>query len=178
MKIAISSILVVVGLMVAPQGHASPYPVYDTMVNTVQYMVDKYGLGDVHVDAAPLSDAYGQTRGNYIVFNSTLIANPDQLEALFASDVASGWIPGGCSAAQEVAIHESAHVLDWRTGQSARSEFYAFYNSVQPGGLLPAYSYNADGSVNVAEALANAVVAVECGTADQAERQLYELLTT
>lgn len=178
MKTVIATTLVVVGLVVAPLGHASPYPVYDTMVNTVQYMIDKYGLGPIDVDVAPLSDAYGQTRGNHIVFNSILIANPAQLEATFAQDVASGWIPGGCGAAQEVAIHESAHVLDWATGWSARSEFYAFYDNVQPGGLLSAYSYNADGSVNVAEALANAVVAVECGTADKAERQLYELLTT
>lgn len=177
-KLAMVGMLAAVGLAVAPSGHASPYPVYDEMLSTVQYMIDKYQLGHVDVYTAPMTDKYGQSYANGIAFNSMFIADPALLEANFARDTASGWIPSGCDAARTVAIHESAHVMDWVTGGSAHSEFYALYNPVQPPGWLSGYSYNADGTVNVAEALANSVVAVECGSATVYDWQLYNLLTT
>lgn len=178
-KLATVGVLAAVGLAVAPCVHASPYPVYDAMFSTVQYMSNKYGLGNINVYTAPKETAtYGQTYTNNITFNSVLIENPALLERNFSEDIANYWIPSGCGAAQAVAIHESAHVIDWETGRSAHSEFYALYNSVQPRGWLSGYSYNKDGTVNVAEALANAVVAVECGSANINERQLYDLLTS
>lgn len=174
---ALASALAAAALICAPSSHASPYPVYDAMLATVQYMIDKYHIAEVDVQMAPLGeDVYGRSQGTLIEFNSTLVKNPALLEAHMAEDVAVGWIPGGCSPAQTVAIHESAHVLDYVTGKTAHNEAIAAY-----GGQvveLSGYSFDQNGVVDLDEALANAMVAVECGTATPLEADLYRMLTT
>jgi hypothetical protein len=147
------------------------------MLATVQYMADKYGIPEVQVRMAPLGpNSYGRSRGTQIEFNSELVTNPELLQSYLAADVAAGWIPGGCTAAQTVAIHESAHVLDYITGHTAHAEAVAAYGGQQV--WLSGYSFHEDGTVDLNEALANAMVAVECGTATPLEADLHRMLAS
>lgn len=151
---------------------------YTDMFAATDWLAKKYGVA-VYVDQEPMAPGmYGYTVGNRIVFSSDYIADPALLRAHMASDVAHGFHPGEqCSAEQIVAAHEFAHVLDNFGGRSARYELvYALYNGLS--GEVSGYSFNADGSVNYGEALADAFVAVECDVPTPAEAALYEMLVS
>lgn len=170
------SVLAAAALISAPSSHAGPYPVYDTMRDTVQYLINKYDIDQVLVRMEPMDlNDYAYSQGITITFNSLLVTNPALLESNMADAVGSGWIPGGCGAAQTVAIHETAHVLDYVTGYTAHQEAMAAYGGQEVS--LSGYSFK-DGYVDLDEALANAMVAVECGTATPLEADLHRMLTT
>lgn len=155
---------------------------YGELFHWVDAMAVKYQMGTVYVGQQYLqSNYYGKTTGSTVMFNTSYVQNPAKLTADWASDAAINYHPGHpgapCSAEQLVAVHESAHVLDNVTGRTAQRELAdAIANGLT--GELTGYSFNADGSVNLGEALADAMVAVECDTPTPAEQALYTILTT
>lgn len=181
LKLVTASVLAAAALTVAPSSHATTgYPAYDEFLAGVQYMADKYHLGAIDVSMKDL-DLAGQTVvaravGSHITVNSAMALYPARWDALHTEGVRTGWIPGGCSAPRTAAIHESAHVLDYLTGESAHSEAIAAYGGQQVE--LSGYSFDDNGIVDLNEALANAMVAVECGTASPLESDLHRMLTT
>lgn len=166
----------VVALIAAPTAQANPY---DEVFNAVDWLADKYRTPNIQVRAAPLEPGvYAQTIGNTITVNLAFVNDPAALNTALANDVAHGYHPGlKCSAPQVVAAHEFAHVLDNFSGHIARLELaQALANGLE--GKVSGYSFNADGSVNYAEALADAFVAVECDDPTPAQSTLYTMLTT
>lgn len=168
------------GAVAAAAPVAAHADTYGDMFAAVDFLATKYGMGTVYVSTAPMADdVYGRSSGRNIVFNSRYINNPALLNSDMVSDVAHGFHPGmKCSAGQIVAAHETAHVLDYVTGYTAETELVTAINNGELRGVLSGYSFNANGSVNPAEALADAMVAVECDTPTAAELALYTMLTT
>lgn len=152
---------------------------YDDLFHWVDWMAQKYGMGNVYVGEAYLPDGvYGESQGRTIVFNKAYVDRPGRLAVDIAQDVAYGYHPGkGCTPTQVVAVHESAHVLDNITGHTAQYELAtALKNGLS--GEVSGYSFDQAGNVNIPEALADAMVAVECDTPTPAETALYTMLTT
>ena len=177
-KLAAAVALALAAMGTAPTATADQ-AVYNDFVHWVDWMAKKYDLGTVYVGYRALdSTTYAQAQGTQIWFNSYFIANPDVLWADMRSDVDTNYHNGAkCSPTQIIAAHESAHVLDNLTGHTARAELdYALASGLT--GTVSGYSLNADGSVNLGEALASAMVAVECGYPTEAEGILYNMLTT
>lgn len=164
-------------LGLAPAASASP--TFDELFAWVDYLDDKYGTGVIWVDVAELGPGvYAGSRGNQIIFNSRYVDDRAALDAGIASDVVHGYHPGGnCTSTQLVAAHEVGHVLDWATGYTARYELAAALDAGLTG-TVSGYSFAGDGSVDIPEALANALVAVECGSPTPAELYIYSLLTS
>lgn len=162
-------------IMPAAVAHADTY---GELFHWVDVMAAKYGMGEVYVGVQPMAPGvYGETTGSTIMFNTAYVQNPAKLTADLASDVQYGYHPGAqCTATQVLAAHESAHVLDNITGRTARLELRdAVANGLS--GELSGYSFK-NGDLNVGEALADAMVAVECDTPTEAEMALYTMLTT
>lgn len=152
---------------------------YDDLFHWVDWMAQKYGMGTIYVGEAYLPDGvYGESQGRTIVFNKAYVDSPGRLAVDMAEDIVYGYHPGkGCTPTQVVAVHESAHVLDYITGYSARYELAgALKNGLS--GEVSGYSVDNNGNVDIPEALADAMVAVECDTPTPAETVLYEMLTT
>lgn len=152
---------------------------YGDMFAATDWLAKKYGVV-VYTGQEPMeSDTYGYSYGNTIVFNSFYISNPDVLQANLVSDVLTGFHRGAnCTPAQLVAAHEFAHVLDYLTGYSARYELAYAVSTGTVSGNVSGYSFNEDGTVNEAEALADAFTAVECDNPTPAESALYGMLTS
>lgn len=165
--------------LVAGQAAVAKADTYDELFYWVDWMAQKYGLGTVYVAEAPLPPGvYGASQGTTIVFSTAYVENPGKLQADLAADVAEGFHPGrGCTATQYLAAHESAHVLDYLTGYSAR---YELATAIKNGlsGQVSGYSFTDDGDVNLGETLADAMAAVECDTPTPAESAIYGMLTT
>lgn len=178
MKGKITAIVAAIGIAVAtaPGAHADTY---DDLFHWVDWMARKYNMGQVFVGEQYLAEGeYGVSNGRTIIFNKSYIDNPQKLYNDLSSDVGVSFHPGAlCTATQALAVHESAHVLDWETGYSARYELIEAINNGLSGELT-GYSFNADGTVNTAEALADAMVAVECDVPNAAEQAIYTMLTT
>ncbi|AYD82075.1 zinc-finger protease [Mycobacterium phage Saguaro] len=173
--LAATAALAGTALGIAPGAAASP--TYDELFTWVDYLDDKYATGTIWVGVESLPPGtYAASRGNEIVFNALYVHNRDAFDLAMASDVAHGYHPGAhCTATQIVAAHEVAHVLDWATGYTARREL-AVALATGLSGQVSGYSFDADGTVNIPEALANALVAVECDTPTPAESYIYNLL--
>lgn len=176
-KIVAAAALALAAMATAPT--ASAQPVYDDFFYWVDWMADKYDMGTVYVGFEPMdSGTYGATQGNRVWINSFYVENPDELWEAMRADVDQNYHNGArCTPTQIIAAHESAHVLDNITGRTARVELA---NALAYGlsGEVAGYSFRDDGTVNLGEALASAMVAVECGTPSQAELTLYTMLTT
>lgn len=165
------------GLIGAPV--ASAQSTYDDLVHWVDWMAKKYDMGTIYVAQESMPEGtYGETRGRTITFNSYYINNPQQLQSDLSNDVANEYHPGEqCTATQILAAHESAHVLDYITGWTADYELeFALENGFS--GEVSGYSINEDGTPNYPEALADAMVAVECDTPTPAEKAIYTMLVT
>jgi len=177
-ELTLASILTAISLIAAPPSHAT---VYDEFFATVDYMAKKYGMGMVFVSQQVMDpDTYAMTEGTSIWFNTLYLNDPDELYASMRSDVQHDFHPGwNCSAAQILGVHESAHVLDTLTGRSAWTEVRATYGDQVTSlyGQLSGYSFQ-DGWLDISEALADAMVAVECDVPTPAESALYYMLTT
>lgn len=170
-------------MMLGPVMAAAPASAdnaYDELFHYVDVMAVKYGMGTVQVGQRYMeADTYAATSGSTIMFNTTYVENPAQLTAYMAHDVARHYHPGvNCSATQSVAVHEAAHVLDNITGRTARRELADAIANGLSSGELSGYSFDADGNLLPGEALADAMVAVECDTPTPAEMALYTMLTT
>jgi hypothetical protein len=149
---------------------------YGDLFYWTDWMAKKYGVQIYVAEEGLPPHIYGISQGNTIVYNSYYTANPAELHASMSQDVADGYHPGKyCTATQIVAVHESAHVIDWYNGRSGEAELRA---AVAGGmsGYVSAYSFNSDGSINYGEALADAMVAVECDDPTDAEVAMWEML--
>lgn len=146
---------------------------YDDFFAAADWLAGKYGV-DVYVGTRPLSTTiYAQTQGDMIVLNSYYAANPAALDANIAYEIETEYSRGRyCSAAQGVAAHEYAHVLDNVTGHTARTELY---NALAQGfdGEVSGYA-----GTSIPEAIAESFVAVECDVPTPAEQDIYQMLTT
>lgn len=169
------ALAVVAGVTAAPAAANT----YREFFDSVDWLADKYGAGTVYVGHEPMEEgSYAWSSGRTIMLNSYYIDNPEQLWVDLNRDVMHGFHPGRmCTPAELVAAHEFAHVLDYLSGYSARTELeYAIVNGLS--GEVSGYSFNSDGTVNHGEALADAFLAVECDEPTNAELALYEMLTT
>jgi hypothetical protein len=175
-KLAIIAAAIGIAVATAPGAHADTY---DDLFYWVDWMAKKYNMGTVYVSEQYMADGeYGESNGRTIIFNKLYVDNPQKLYNDLSSDVGSHYHPGArCTASQALAAHESAHVLDWETGYTARYELAEAVNNGLSG-QLTGYSFNADGTLNIPEALADAMVAVECDVPTPAEQAIYNMLTT
>jgi hypothetical protein len=177
----VNFILIIAALLTIPAQADAQTNTYDEIFATVDWMAKKYELGTVWVGVEPMEDAtFGYAGNGQVTFNSRWVYDPAGLDEAMAYNVATGVHPGAnCTAAQSIAVHETAHIIDERNGHEARYEALAvFGNGSGLHGELSSYSFDDSGYLNPGEALANAVLAVECDTPTAAELTLYEMLTT
>lgn len=95
------------------------------------------------------------------------------------ADIAAGYHNGGCSPIRTVALHEAGHVISNLRGRKPEmlaQEVVGYGPRLDLQAELSGYSFNEDGSVDVAEAMAEAFQAAMCGSAGPAEMELYEML--
>jgi hypothetical protein len=152
------------------------------ILDNVGYVEAKYNTGPIHVETEWLdsprifayADAYGITINKH--WSTGTVA---QLEAAVNDDIAAGYHNSGCNAAATIGIHEAAHVIDARRGGEARVELGVAEYYTDPAvlhGSLAGYSFTPAGDLDIGEALAEAFQAVECGTADDVEWQIHQML--
>jgi hypothetical protein len=138
-------------------------------------------VGNVEVDVAviPIIGVFAGTVDHTITFEETYAEMPYAFEIDVNRNIRDNYFPGGCTPARLVAIHEFGHVLDNTRGRRARMVVQQLYGSgIQLQGMLTGYSFNDNGTLAIGEALANAFAAVQCGTANALERNLFQILTT
>lgn len=183
---ALASITAVLAVLLAPRSNADVYGWIDSddnpaltqaFINAVGVMEDKYGTGSIEVSTAWLDDpnAIAGANADGIVINKNWSRlSIAEWEASRADDIASGYHNPGCNAVAAIAIHETAHVIDWRQGFIGRQRLAnaAPYMS----GELSKYSFDPVGNLDPAEAIAEAFQAVECGSADAVEYELHSML--
>ena len=148
--------------------------IMDEFVHTVNWVAESYGTGPIQVTAAPMDpNTFAMTKGQQITLNSVYTD-----EALLASaiqrNVHSGWIPGGCSPAATVALHEAAHVIDNVNGRIGTRRVAATYRLSLPG-PISLYSFK-DGNLDAGEAVAAAFQAVLCNGGRESEQDMYWML--
>lgn len=150
--------------------------VMDEFVHTVSWVAESYGTGPIHILVAPLPDpnTFAMTVGQQITLNSVYTD-----EALLASEIQrninSGWIPGGCSPAATVALHEAAHVIDNVNGRVGTRRVAATYRFSEPG-PISLYSFGEGGNLSAGEAVASAFQSVLCNGGTEAEQDMYWML--
>lgn len=175
--------VVAVGLAHTPVAHAVNSATAARFSAVVNEMTVKYRLAptpvltDMPMDAP---DWVVQTRGDAsrIELSARYGAmTPSQVDAAMAHNI-GGYHPGGCSALRMLAIHEVGHVIDIRRNRKPRMVVGSAVKSGKISDDLHGAAFNADGSVNPAEALATALAAVECGTATPTEHALYRILVS
>jgi hypothetical protein len=149
----------------------------------VDHVSMKYGIGAISVTTdwlQPSEMIAGTTYGGDIIVNKHTSTNPLGARLVTQEAIASGFHRGGplCSTGELIGVHEAAHVLDRRTGLSARSELLTAYGDGEAlRGQIGGYAFH-DG-FNPGEALAEAFQVVECGgTATAVELELHAMLTT
>jgi hypothetical protein len=149
------------------------------IADVVYYVENKYATGDIPITTAVIGDRtlVAQANGAGIVVNKwASTSTPEQLNAELSDDIASGLHNAGCSPVAAYAIHEAAHVIDFRRGLIGTKRLIA--NAPHMSGSIARYSFNADGSLNALEAVASSFQAVECGSATPADFQIYEMLVS
>lgn len=153
----------------------------DEFVHTVNWVAESYGTGPIQVLVAPLPDPniFAMTMGRQITLNS-VYTDRARLAAEIQRNVDAGWIPGGCSPAATVALHEAAHVIDNVKGGIGTKRVALTYrlsgDELLPG-RISLYSFGEDGTLNAGEAVASAFQAVLCNGGTEAEQDMYWMLT-
>jgi hypothetical protein len=148
-------------------------------VDAVGVLERKYGTGDIVVATGFIGgySAYASANANGITVNKfTSTQSPEEIAGRLADDVALGYHRGGCTGPTLIAVHETAHVIDARRGWIGSERLAA--NAAYMTGTIAGYSFHEDGSLNPAEAVAEAFQAVECGTANATDFQIYEMLVS
>ena len=167
----------------APLASASPadMSVMDEFVHTVNWVAESYGTGPIQTIVAPLPDpnTFAMTIGRQITLNS-VYTDKARLAAEIQRNINAGWIPGGCSPAATVALHEAAHVIDNVKGGVGTNRVAATYR-LSADELLPGrislYSFGEGGNLNASEAVASAFQAVLCNGGTEVEQDMYWMLT-
>lgn len=177
---------------IAAMAYASPHAHADTtayveaddnratmqeFVDVVGALEEKYGTGPIVIDTGYLGGPTvyaGADNAGITVNKWTSTSTPAQINAAVASDVASGYHNGGCDGVATIAVHETAHVIDQRRGFIGRARLAK--NAATMTGEIAGYSFNSDGSLNPAEAVAEAFQAVECGSASAVDYEIYRML--
>ena len=160
----------------------------DTMaeiIATAQFMVNEYPhiltqgvIFETAVLDRPL--AYASASGNKIKLAEHYASDPEGLARNVSADVDSGYHPplGWCTPAQFLVIHETVHVMDNMQGHQPRLTLHELVSP--PSDLayevLVAYSFNPDGSLNAAEALAEAGASVICNGGNEYEQVIAGLV--
>ena len=154
----------------------SDMSVIDEFVHTVNWVADSYGTGPIQTLVAPLPDpnTFAMAMGRQITLNS-VYTDKARLSEAIQQNVNSGWIPGGCSPAATVALHEAAHVIDNVKGKIGTKRVAATYRLSLPG-QISLYSYSEGGDLNAGEAVASAFQSVLCNGGTEAERDMYWML--
>ena len=150
--------------------------VMDEFVHTVNWVAESYGTGPIQTVVAPLSDpnTFAMTVGQQITLNSAY-TDKARLASAIQYNVNVGWIPGGCSPAATVALHEAAHVIDNVNGKIGTKRVAATYRLKLPG-EISGYSYSEGGDLNAGEAVASAFQSVLCNGGTEAEQDMYLML--
>lgn len=108
-----------------------------------------------------------------------------KMQSSIDNDVLLGFHPalGHCTAAQFIAYHESAHLVDASEGDTSHDVlFHRFGNGLKLRGILSGYSFYrgeapwVGGMINMSEALAEAFAAVHCNGGNGAEKELNNML--
>lgn len=147
----------------------------DEFVHTVNWVAESYGTGPIQVVVAPLDpDTFAMTKGQQITLN-TVYTDAALLASVIQRNVNIGWIPGGCSPAATVALHEAAHVIDNVNGRIGTKRVAATYRLSLPG-PISLYSFK-DGNLDAGEAVASAFQAVLCNGGRESEQDMYWMLT-
>lgn len=154
--------------------------VVDAFVQTVNWVAESYKTGPIQVSVAPLPDAntFAMTVGRRITLNSTYTDEARLADAI-QRNIASGWIPKGCSPAVTVALHEAAHVID-NTKRRLGTRRVAVTYRLNADDLLPGqvsdYSFGENGKLNAGEAVASAFQSVLCNGGTAVEQDMYWML--
>ena len=179
MRVTAAAVVVVVSLSgfrtATPLARADT-SVMDVFVHTVNWVAESYGTGPIQTLVAPLPDpnTFAMTVGNQITLNS-VYTDETRLAAAIQYNVSIGWIPGGCSPAATVALHEAAHVIDNVNGRIGTRRVAATYRLSLPG-PISLYSYGEDGNLDAGEAVASAFQSVLCNGGTESERDMYYML--
>ncbi len=148
------------------------------IIDAVTYVEYKYSTGPITVGTAWLEpNVFAAANGAGIIINKQYSTGTlERLNGELADDIATGYHNAGCSPARTIALHEAAHVIDHRRGLSPRYQLDYEAANLDLRGYLAGYSFTPYGELDEAEALAEAFQAVECGTANAVEHELYSML--
>lgn len=173
------------GFAAVPTGRVSS--VMEEILDTVNAVVKDFpAIGDVTVKVVPLPPlVYAMTEGGEVSINERFASDERRLQLSMDHDVAVGFHPwlGHCSAAQFLAYHESAHLVDNSENAVAHNMLAArFGDGYQLHGVLSGYSFYREdtpeaGAIQPTEALAEAFAATHCNGGNPVERQLAHMLT-
>jgi hypothetical protein len=157
-----------------PLAHADT-SVMDEFTHTVNWVAESYGTGPIQIVSAPLDpNTFAMTIGQQITLN-TVYTDEARLASEIQRNVNVGWIPGGCSPAATVALHEAAHVIDNVNGRIGTQRVAATYRLSLPG-PISLYSFGEDGNLNAGEAVAAAFQSVLCNGGTESEQDMYWML--
>lgn len=150
----------------------------DEFVQTVNWAAETYKTGPISVTVAPLdASTFAMTIGKRIVFNSSYSNDPLRLFAAIQNNVNAGWIPGGCTPARTVALHEAAHVIDnTRNRLGSRRVAATFPRGNALRGEVSRYSFGNNDVFNAEEAVASAFQSVLCNGGTAVEMDMYYML--
>lgn len=193
--LAISLIVLIITLIIVfttqPRAHADSWSWIDPDDNTAIMQEVANALADVELlfDTGPLhaytgwigtANTYAQAVGDGITVNKMWTTGTYQaLTAQLNADIAAGYHNGGCTPVRGMALHEAAHVINNMRGKApVRRAQAAVGYGPRPDlfAELSGYSFNADGSVDAGEAIAEAFQAVMCGVGGPVEHALYDML--
>jgi hypothetical protein len=156
---------------------AADMSVIDEFVHTVNWVAESYGTGPIQTVVAPLPDpnTFAIAMGQQITLNS-VYTDKARLTSAIQHNIDVGWIPGGCSPAATVALHEAAHIIDNVNGKIGTKRVAATYRLSLPG-PISGYSYSSEGgNLNAGEAVASAFQSVLCNGGTEAEKDMYLML--
>jgi hypothetical protein len=154
--------------------------IYD-FIRAVNEVTNQFHLSGITVSTGDIGFGVYAGSGHHgnIVVSRNVSTDPAKWEAYFRNDLAQDYHHGGsCSGQRYTGFHEAAHQLDFADSELAEWEVTQKYGD-GAGLPLSGYSFHpSDGTIDPAEALAEAFAAVKCGAANSVEWDLYSLLTT
>ncbi len=158
------------------RAEVSDMSVIDEFVHTVNWVAESYGTGPIQTVVAPLPDqnTFAIAVGQQITLNS-VYTDRARLTSAIQHNIDVGWIPGGCTPAATVALHEAAHIIDNAKGKIGTRRVASTYRLSLPG-EISGYSYGEGGNLNAGEAVASAFQSVLCNGGTEAEQDMYWML--